>query len=88
MRNSVVEPANVLEKHLKEIPVFVSAYSSKENGIVDRWLEWLTSLEAELEKHNLSQSAQIAVQSKLEYPAVQSASFPKMYRLEIRLLQN
>jgi len=60
MRNSVVEPACILGKYLSEIPTFVTSFSSKEGSVVQRWLDWLTLLESELEKHNIPQSAQIA----------------------------
>lgn len=60
MKKSVIEPANVLQKKLFEIPAIVTSFGNQESYILKKWLHWLEELESIFEKYNFTQCAEIA----------------------------
>lgn len=60
MKKSVIEPANVLQEKLFEIPSMVTSFGKQEGNVSEKWLDWLEELESIFKKYNFTQCAEVA----------------------------
>ncbi|MGH1383824.1 hypothetical protein [Kordia sp.] len=81
MKKSVIEPANVLQEKLFEIPAIVTSFGKQESNILKKWLHWLEELESIFEKYNFTQCAEIA---GYRASLISSYSFPTEKRTQKR----